>query len=333
MKILVTGATGFVGTWMCKKLLKEGHDVHILRRKSSEISELNDPRIQHHLGDVTDINSLKNSAKDMDAIFHLAGIIGYTKQMRTEMEKVNVEGTQNVLDVCKTLNIKKLVYMSSVVAVGASFDGKIPLNETSSYELTKLNLGYFETKHKAENLVLNATINGDVEAIILNPSTIYGPGDAKKGSRKTQIKVAQGKMPFYTSGGVSIIFIEDMVNATYQAFLKGKPGQRYILSGENITIKELFRLIAKAAGSPPPKLFLPNFVVHAIGFLGDKLELIGKKGPLNSETAWTATLYHWFDSSKAQRELDLKITPAAEAINSSVTWMKNNGLLSNLETK
>lgn len=327
MKVLVTGATGFVGSWMTKKLVTEGLDVHILRRSSSDLSELINIDVTHHIGDVTDPESLVQAIKQVDVVFHLAGVVGYTPSARKLMEKVNIGGTQNVVEACIKLDIKRLVYMSSVVAIGASFNGQNPLNEQSEYNLEHLNLGYFQTKHEAEKIVKQACEKNQIDAVILNPSTIYGPGDAKKGSRKTQVKVAQGKMPFYTSGGVNVIHIKDLVDAVYQAFQVGKTGERYILAGENLTIKQLFNYIAEAAGVKPPSIYMPDIVLHTIGKIGDILERSGKKAPLSSENAWAATLFHWFDSSKAQKDLNLTITPAKEAITSSVNWMKTNNII------
>jgi dihydroflavonol-4-reductase len=216
--------------------------------------------------------------------------------------------------------------MSSVVAVGASFDGK-PLDEESPYTISHLNLGYFETKKAAEDLVREACRKGQIEAVCLNPSTIYGAADAKKGSRKTQLKVAQGRFPFYTSGGVSIVSVHDVIEAVLTAREKGRNGERYILSGENLTIKDVFTRIAHLAGAKPPGIYLPNLAVKAIGKVGDMLENMGRKGPLNSENAWTALLYHWFDNSKARAELNFNPRPAQDALKESVDWMKEQGLL------
>jgi dihydroflavonol-4-reductase len=246
--------------------------------------------------------------------------------MREAMEKVNVGGTGNVIEAIQQTRRSKLVYMSSVTAIGASFDGK-PLNENSPYNVKHLNLGYFETKKAAEDLVVEACRRGRVEAVILNPSTIYGAADAKKGSRKTQLKVAQGRLPFYTSGGVSVVSVHDVVGALLKAREISRNGERYILAGENMTIKELFHRIAALAGVKPPRIYLPNFVVHGLGKAGDLMESFGRKGPLNSETAWTSTLFHWFDHSKAERELGFKPRPAQEALRESVEWMRNNGML------
>ncbi len=328
MLVLVTGATGFLGGWLTKRLLDAGLDVRILRRETSDLSEIKGLKVQHALGDVTDPESLSKACKDVDSVFHLAGLIGYSPAMRAPMEKINVGGTANVIEAIKANKVRKLVHLSSVVAIGASFK-PVPMNEESAYNIQHLNLGYFETKKAAEDLVTSAFRKGEIDTVILNPSTIYGAGDAKKGSRKTQKKVAQGKFPFYTSGGVNVVAVEDVVEAVYQAWQIGRSGERYILSSENITIKQLFEMIAHEAGVKPPSIYLPNPIVHAIGWIGDRLEARGKKGPLTSENAYTSLMYHWFDSTKAQRELKFKPRPSIEAIRASVSWMKQQGMLQN----
>lgn len=328
MKVLVTGANGFLGSWVTKALCDEGHEVYALVRRKSDLSELAQVPCNYVYGDITDIHSLLETFKGMDAVFHLAGVIAYKKSQRKLMEKVNVQGTANVVEVCREYKIPRLIYLSSVVAIGASFDPDHILDEKSDYEVGHLNLGYFETKHQAEIIVKKACDRGEINAVILNPSTIYGAGDAKKGSRSMQLKVAQGKLQFYPSGGVNVVAAEDVVSAILSAWKNGKNGERYILSGENILIKDLFSMIAESAGVKPPHFHIPDQVLHVIGTAGDLLEKVGLKGPLSKENAYTATMYHWFESSKAKQELNFKPRPAREAINNSVKWMKDQGLLS-----
>lgn len=327
MKALVTGATGFLGAWLVRRLLDEGHEVRIIKRSNSSLEELEGLKLDVVPGDVTDLDSLIAASKGVDSVFHLAGLVAYSKAQRQAMQQVNVEGTANVLRACEKNAVRRLLHLSSVVAVGASFDGKIPLNENSSYNIHHLNLGYFETKHEAELLVMAAAKEGRVDAVSVNPSTIYGPGDAKKGSRNTQLKVAQGKFPFYSPGGVSVVAVEDVVDCIMAAWKKGRTGERYIISGENLLIKDVFDIIAHEAGVKPPAIGLPRPAIFAIGKVGDWMEALGKKGPLNTENAWTSVLYHWFDSSKAIREFGLKPKDARYAITNSVRWSKDHGLL------
>lgn len=327
MKILVTGANGFLGSWVTRALVNEGHHVYALVRPKSDLSELSGVQCKYVHGDVTDVHSLLEAFKGADTVFHLAGVIAYKKSQRHLMDKVNVEGTANVVSVCREHKVRRLVYLSSVVAIGAGYTPQDILNEDSAYNISDLNLGYFETKHEAEKIVKKACDKGEINAVMLNPSTIYGAGDAKKGSRKMQLKVAQGKLKFYTSGGVNVVAVEDVVQGILSAWKNGRSGERYILSGENILIKDLFAMIAAEAGVKPPPYQMPDSVLHTVGAIGDAMEKLGLKGPLSRENAYTATMYHWFDSSKAQKELGFKPRPAREAIHNSVQWMKDQGLL------
>lgn len=324
MKIIVTGANGFLGSWVCRSFEKKGYDVSALVRKSADLSELSEFKGNLVYGDITEPDSLLKAFTGVEAIFHLAGVIAYRKSDRKLMEKVNVQGTENVLSAMNSCKVKKLLHVSSVVAIGAGFSPTEILTEESKFNLSHLNLGYFETKKKAEELVQQARKNYDIHPVIVNPSTIYGAGDAKKGSRKTQVKVAQGKFPFYTSGGVNVAHVEDVVNGIQLAFEKGRVGERYILAGENLTIQQLFQKIAKASGVKPPSIKMPNSVLHGLGFMGDRLQDIGLTSSLSSENAWTATMFHWFSAQKALSELGFKSRSADQAIEESVLWMKKN---------
>lgn len=326
-KVLVTGANGFLGSWLTRRLVEDGHETYALVRKSSDLSELKGIHCQLKFGDVTDLHSLLEAFPGMDTVFHLAGLIAYKKADRAQMERVNVEGTANVLEACRATAVRRLVHLSSVVAIGAGFTPLDILNEDSPYNIAELDLGYFETKHKAELLVKEAVQQNRIDAVILNPSTVYGPGDARKGSRKTQLKVAQGKFNYYPAGGVNVVAVQDVVDGIISAWLKGRKGERYILAGDNLLIKDLFAMIASAAGVPAPEKEIPTGVFHFLGALGDFLNMLGVSTTLSRENAWSATLYHWFESSKAQRELDFKPRPSHIAITESVQWMKDNGLL------
>ena len=331
MKVLVTGANGFLGSWLTKRLLHEGHTVSALVRKNSDLSELFDVKPNYVYGDVTDSESLKTSFKNQEVVFHLAGLVAYNKKDRPQMDQVNVQGTANVIEACAEFKIPQLLYVSSVVAVGAlssNPEKSQALTEGFTYNLHPLNLGYFETKKMAEDLVMAAVFEKKIQAICVNPSTIYGSGDAKKGSRKTQVKVAQGKFPFYTSGGVNVVAVEDVIDGVLLALKSGKNGQRYILSSENMYIKELFEKISRFAGVKAPGLKLPDSVLHGLGMLGDTLNIVGIPVGLSRENAHTATLFHWFNCQKAKTELGFNPRPADYAIENSVRWMKDNHYIS-----
>jgi dihydroflavonol-4-reductase len=323
MKVLVTGASGFLGRWLVKRLHQDGFDLRILARRSSNIEDLPRERTEIVYGDVTDLRSLVDACMGVDGVFHLAGKIAYDKKEYESMFAINVGGTKNIIEACKKAKVTKILYLSSVVAIGSSREPKV-LNEDSPYTIANLKLGYFDSKHEAEKLILSAYRRGDIKPLIVNPSTIYGAGDATKSSRNIQRKVALGKFPFYTSGGVNVVYAQDVIDMIMLLWKKEIYGERFILAGENISIQDLFSEIAEAAGVKPPQIHLPNAVVFGIGKIGDLLSKFDKKGPLTSENACTSTMYHWFDSSKAQRVLGFRPTPAKIAIRESVEWMLKN---------
>lgn len=324
--VLITGATGFLGRHLTRQLATTGYKVTILARQSSDLTDFKDLNINVFYGDITDRLSLLQATENKDCVYHLAGVIAYKKSQRSLMEKVNVDGTANVIDACITHKTPQLLHLSSVVTIGASFKPE-PIDETFHFNLSKYNLGYFETKRQAEEMIVKAVQNDKLNAFIINPSTIYGAGDATKGSRKTQIKVAQGRFGFYPPGGVNVVYAKDVIKAIDLCLEKGQPGRRYIISGDNLTIKELFKIIAKAAGQPAPSKPIPRFVLSSLGLIGDLMKKMGKETSLSSETAVTSSLYHWFSNQRAKKELGFQPTPSEFAIKESVEWMKVKGLL------
>lgn len=322
MKCLVTGASGFIGSWLVRKLLSEGHYVRVLCRKTSTFPLIYDLDFDKAFGDITDLTSLYPAFEGIDVVFHLAGHIGYRKSERNLMEKINVTGTENMIAAAKsTPSLKRFIHLSSVVAVGAGLTPFEILDEESPYLISSYNFGYFETKRKAERLVLAEAQSGNLDALALNPSTVYGPGDMLKGSRKSQLKVMQGKLPFYPHGGVNVVGVFEVVDAIYKSVELGRTGERYILCGdENIYIKDLLEKIAFISGSEPPKIELPSSIMNLLGFIG---KFTGGK-PIDSETAKVTQLYHWFRCTKAKKELEFKPSPVDDSLRASVKWAKDN---------
>ena len=324
MKALVTGASGFLGQGLCSFLIQKGFKVHALVRPTSNKSQLKHLPLHFFTGDVTHPHSLEQAGQGVDVIFHLAGVVSHSNKDLPIMKAVNVEGTKHVVKLART-NKAKLIHISSVVAVGASNKPKV-LNENSPFEPSLSQLGYFETKKIAEQLVQAACKKGQISAVILNPSTIYGPGDMQKQSRNIQQKIADGKFPFYpTKGGVSVVDLQSVVTACVKALEKGLTGERYILSGENISIKKLFTLIAKAGGVRPPFIPLKPFMLYAMAFFGQAFySLSNKNCPITKQSVRLSTMYHWFDNQKAKTELGFKPLTAMQAIKNSVTAYKAN---------
>lgn len=333
MRVLVTGATGFLGTHLTAALCARGCDVVALTRASSDTTRLGEAaraakasggNLELVIGDITEYRSVKLAAEGAEAIFHLAALNASTRADMERLGSINIEGTRNVLHAGLACKAKKFVHVSSVVAIGAARHPSELIREDSENTHFDAGVRNFETKRRGEELVREAARLNKIWAVVVNPSMIYGPGDALKAARQGNVQIAKGKVPFYTSGGVNVVGVADVVEGILAAWTKGRSGERYILSGENLTMRELFTEIAVAAGQTPPKYKLPNWLLLGAARVSDAL---GARGPLTRENIRAATLYHWCDNSKAKRELGFSPRPARQAIHDSVSWMRDNGLL------
>ena len=332
--IFVTGGTGFLGSHLLEALNKLD-DVKIKSLYRSEdtlsklLGELNDLKSSNKIEWIKgDLFSDDWTLEGVDLVYHLAGYVGYKEEDRAMMDKVNVEGTKKILEKVVALDNKpKFIHLSSVVAVGAGLDSGSILNEDSSYNVASYNLGYFETKREAEELVFEYSSNHDFYSVCLNPSTIYGPRDMKKSSRKGQLSMARGRLNFYPVGGVSIVHVDDVCSALLKAPELGRSGERYILSGDNISIYELLKAIALICNKKPPRYKLPKYLLLGLGYIGSLLSKFGVKTGLSYEKMKVVTMYHWFDSKKAQECLEFKPTPYNECLRDSLSWAKKEGLL------
>ncbi len=319
MNCLVTGASGFIGSWLVRKLIHEGHQVKVLCRPTSDFRLILDLEFEKCFGDITDPKTITPALSDIDTVFHLAGYIGYKKSDHALMDQVNVQGTDNIYKLSLKNNIKNFIFLSSVTAIGASFSPFESLDETSKYNLSDLNFGYAESKRKGEAIVFGT--NSSMKCVVLNPSTVYGPGDMLKSSRKNQLMAMKGQLKFYPYGGVSVVGVHDVVDAIYKSVTLGVHGQRYILSGDNLFIKDLMDKICFHAKSNPPKFQIPGFILDTLGFVGDNFTN-GK--PLDSETAQVIQLFHWYKNEKAVNQLEFKPSPSDQVIKSSVDWAMKN---------
>ena len=332
--IFVTGGTGFLGSHLLEALSQlENAKIKSLYRSESTLNKLfsevpnleKSKKIQWIKGDLL---SESWSLNDVDLIYHLAGYVGYKEEDQAIMEKVNVEGTRHLLEKIALLEKKpQLVHLSSVVTVGAGLNPNMVLNEESEYNVSKYNLGYFETKKKAEELVFEYSNKYGFFSVCLNPSTVYGPRDMKKSSRKGQLSMARGNLKFYPEGGVSVVHVKDVCSTLIKAPKLGRSGERYILSGDNITIFTLLEEIALISNQKPPRYKLTKTLLLTLGHLGSLLAKMGIKTGLNFKKMKIITMYHWFDSKKAQNHLDFNPTSYKECLKSSIAWAKQEGML------
>lgn len=323
MRVLLTGGSGFIGGALNAALNAAGFDVLALARSSAAAIELKAAGSKVFLGSITDRDAVLKAASDVDAVFHLAGVVSHHRADAKQMTEVNIGGTENIIAALKNTK-KRLIHISSVATVGALPAPGSPLDETATYNLSPLALPYFETKRGAELRVLSEVKAGALDAVVINPSTVFGPRDGLKGSRRAHVKAANGKLLACPVGGVSIASIAEVCDAIIYSLQHGRSGERYILGGDNISIAEMFMIVAQANEASPPLFSIPTPVLMTLGYLCSPLELLGIKAPINVTAVRTATLFHWYSSEKAKRELNYQPLPASQSLVESARWIRRH---------
>lgn len=326
MKILVTGATGFVGSHVARKLLREGHVVRILRRQNSPLKLMEGLTVETAIGDVTDRRSVFEATQGCEAIFHVAGHVSFWRGNNEIQRRVNVEGTRNVVEACLAQKVRRLVHTSSIAAIGFAPDGKLATEEIA-YNWWPYRVNYCNTKYLAEEEV-QAGIKRGLDAVIVNPAMIFGPGDLNLNAGAMVFQVARGKVPYYPRGGGCVCDVEDVAEGHLQVLHKGRSGERYILGGENYSWRDLSTLIAEVVGAPPPKVPLPTPLYKLIATGSGLLSLVTKREPtLTPELARLSTIPCYYSSEKAIRELGYTTRPFRETVRETYEWYRENGYL------
>jgi dihydroflavonol-4-reductase len=323
--VLITGGTGFVGSNLALALLKESCNVRILRRQNSDLRTVKGLNVEHFIGDLLDKNSLQRAMDGCDTVFHTAALVAIWKGKKQEQEQINVIGTRNVIEAALTVCVKKFIHTSSIAAIGYRTGGQLS-DENTPFNWSST-LGYKYSKYLAEVEVLKGVEKG-LHAVIVNPGIIIGARDYRFHGGKLIRDVKRGIIPFYLDGGMNIVYIDDVVFGHIQAAKVGRVGERYILGGSNLTIKESFDLTAEVVGSRSPKLKAPSILVKLLAKTFDLFGAItGRKPWVSSDLVANLGINDWFCSDKAARELGYKITPFKEAIRRTYEWYKSEGLI------
>ena len=260
-------------------------------------------------------------------MFHCAAAVGVIREVKPEMSATNVTGTQNVIDACIAAKVGRLVHTSSVVAVGLSTNGQ-PCDETATWNFDKEGLidAYAITKREAEDVVHKA--NDRLDCVIVNPTYMFGPRDARPSSGKLIIDVAKRRVPGTTPGYNNFVDVRDVARGMMAAWIKGRRGERYILAGHDMTYREVFHRIAKVAGVKPPRFAVPYAAARLVGLWGDMVERRGKDPLVNgTQIRYAYTDKFRFQSSKAAKELGYTFGPIEPAIDDALVWFRKNGML------
>ncbi|MES1220634.1 MAG: SDR family NAD(P)-dependent oxidoreductase [Bacteroidota bacterium] len=315
--ILVTGGTGFIGSYIIKQLIEKGYAVRALRRNTSKlpfyIPEQIFNKVEWMEGDVLDIVSLEDAMTGADTVIHAAAIISFSRRDKKEMYKINIEGTANVVNIALEKKIKRLVHISSVAALGRTPGGE-HVDEEKKWLDNKINTSYAISKHRSEIEVWRGITEG-LNAVILNPSTVIGYGDWNTSSSKI-FKTIYNEFPWYTTGINGFVDVEDVAKAAIMLMESDINAQRYIVNGDNWSFQKLFNSIADAFEKKHPKYKATPFLGN-IAWRVEKLKsfFTTAKPLLTKESAAVAHSQTYFDNKKILLALPgFSFTPLEESI-------------------
>ena len=324
MKILVTGATGFLGHHLVKRLIDDGNEIRILKEKDAFMELLKGLKIEIFEGDIRDFEAVKKAVSGCEIVFHLAGIISYWSKQNSIQFEINVNGTKNVVKACLEEKVKRLIHTSSTAAVGFNPGGLA--DEKTEFNLGNLGISYCDTKYLAEKEVQKGVKEG-LDAVIVCPGSMYGPGDIRRIKDDPVFPKGFSSL-FYVKGGLGVVDVEDVVEGEILAWKKGKRGERYILVGENLSFYDIRKTIAEILGKNPPRMallywiFLPiSYILHWFSYL------TGKRPKFTPENARLNGLYLYFSNEKAKKELGIQFRPFKESARRMIEWYKEKGYL------
>ena len=326
MTTLVTGATGFVGSAVVRQLLNTRHNVRVLLRPTSDRRNIDGLQIETVLGDLTDTSSLDAALAGCKALFHIAADYRLWTPDPEALYKTNVTGTKNIMHAAAKADVERIVYTSSVATLGLTADGA-PADEDTPVSLDDMIGHYKRSKFLAEKEVQRMIKAEGLPAVIVNPSTPIGPRDIKPTPTGRMILDAvYGRMPAYVDTGLNLVHVDDVAKGHLLAFERGTVGQRYVLGGYNMSLKEIFSKIASLTGRSPPRFRLPHNVVLPIAYVSEAWARLANRGEprVTVDGVRLAKKYMFFSTDKARRALGYDPRPVEEALMDAVEWFQQN---------
>lgn len=318
MKILVTGATGFLGAHIVRRLLRDGHTVRILRRASSSTQDIDGLTFETAIGDITDLESLRPAMKDVDAVIHSAALISYWPKEAEKTIHINGYGTACVAEAALAAGVKRFVYVSSVMAVGIPVPDTVG-DETMSFNFDQQPNPYSIGKHEGE-VMLQDIVRRGLTAMIVNPGAIIGPVDRRRAVGGLFFPGRINRY-FYISGGMSAVDVDDVVDGIVHALEKGRAGERYLLTGDNISYRQMREVIAEEMGEPKPCIRIPNFLLRCVARIADAVSFVtGHKPRISLPMAGFLPFGLYYTSKKAQTELGWMYRPFRASVKRALEW-------------
>jgi dihydroflavonol-4-reductase len=330
MKAFVTGATGFVGSHVARFLAGQGAELRLLVRPSSLTANLEGIAGERVTGDLREPESLRKAMAGCEAVFHVAADYRLWAPEPHEMYRSNVEGTRNIIQLAQQSGVRRVIYTSSVATMGFTSNGHLA-DESSPVGLGDMIGHYKRSKFQAEQIALEAGRSG-ADVVVVNPTTPVGEQDIKPTpTGRIIVDFLKRKFPAYVDTGLNLVDVAAVARGQVAALEKGRRGERYILGGENLTLKQILDKLGAITGLPSPRVKLPYAVAMATGILDTAVTglLLRREPRVTVDAVRMGRKKMFVSSAKAERELGWKIVPVDDALRRAVEWFRGHGYVAN----
>ena len=326
MKVFLTGATGFVGSHVARALAAHGCELRLLVRRTSRLENLEGIHADIVVGDLMTPDSLRPAICGCDALMHVAADYRLWVRDPDAMYSANVTGTRELLRIAREEQVPRVVYTSSVATMGFRSDGTI-VDEMTPVSLANMVGHYKRSKFLAEQEAITAAAAGQ-QVIILNPTTPIGPNDLKPTpTGRIIVDFLNGRFPAYSDTGLNLVDVTEVARTHAAALELGRPGERYILGGENLTLKQMLDKMSAITGLPSPKIRVPHAVAATYAFFEENItgRMRGKEPRATMEAVRMARKKMYASSAKAERELGFQVVPVYPALRAAIEWFRAHG--------
>lgn len=325
-RAFITGGSGFIGANLVRALNQRDIAARVLLRPTSSTRALQDLAYETAVGDVLDDpDALAQAMDGCDWVFHVAAVADYWRQQRDRLYRVNVDGTRNMLCAAQRAGIKRFVFTSSLAALGIPERKGQMLDESHSFNLAPQSSPYGHSKALAEKVVRDASRAG-LETVILNPSIVLGPRDVNQISGSIIVQAARGRLRFRAPGGGNFVDVDDVAMGHIAAAEKGRPGERYILGGHNLTYEEAIPIICEVVGRKPPRLTIPTWLLPPAAWVVRVARVVaGNAIPFDEKQVRLMGAHIFASSQKAREELSLPQRPFRITVQRTYNWYNQNG--------
>jgi len=327
-KVLVTGASGFVGSALVKHLVETGWRVRALLRPTSPRTQLDGFGVECAEGDINAAESVTRAVTGVRYVFHVAADYRLWARQPSELMRTNVEGTRTVMLAAQRAGVERIVYTSSVATLaprpnGESSDETAPLHPADAVS------AYKQSKVLAERLVETLIAEAGIPAVIVNPSAPIGPRDVRPTpTGRIIIEAASGRMPGFVDTGLNLVHVDDVAAGHVAALRQGRIGERYILGGQNVSLAQMLADIARLVGRSPPRLRIPRGLLFPLALAAEAVAQVTGREPFATVNGLRMAKYRmYFTSAKAERELGYRARPYGEALADAIDWFRRAGYL------